>query len=141
MKSSGRKTVIKLIIVIFTISIIALIISLTFLAVVQEIKTLDIQLTVANHMGFNVDTDKIYLGTVPAGNTGSRGIIVENKEYEKSVVRLKVRGELKEWITVSENNFVLKKGESKLVKVEVKVPQDAAFKDYQGRLLVIFTRI
>lgn len=135
-----KKIITTLVIIFFTISTIALVAALTSLAVIQEIKTLDIQLTVANHLGFNVDTDKLYLGTIPRGNIGSRGVIVDNYEYQKSVVRLKVHGELKDWITVSENNFVLEKGESKLIKVKVNVPEDSELKDYESKLIITFTR-
>jgi uncharacterized membrane protein len=116
------------------------VVSLTFLAVIQEVKTLDVQLEVANRLGFNVDTDKIYFGAIPPGNSGERRAIIENKEYERSVVRLKVYGELKKWITVSENNFALKKGESKTVKVKVAIPEGAELKDYESEIIILFAR-
>lgn len=123
------------------ISVISLVVSLTFLAVIQEVKTLSIQLEVANRLGFNVDTDKIYLGAIPPGNSGERSVIIENKEYEKSIVRIKVYGELKKWVTVSENSFTLKKGESKTVKVKVMIPENAGLKDYESELIIMFTRL
>lgn len=141
MRPAKKKTITTLVIIFFLISIILFSASLTFSAIAQEFKTLDIQLTVANHLGFNTDTDKLYLGTMPRGNMASRSVLIENKEYEKSVVRLKVFGELKNWVTVSENNFVLKKGESKTVKIEANVPEDAELKDYESRLVIFFTRI
>ncbi len=140
MRPAKKKTITLLVIWFFIISIIFLTASLTLSTLVQEFKNLDIQLTVANHLGFNTDTDKLYLGTIPQGNTGSRSIVIENKEYKKSVIRLKVFGELKNWVTVSENNFVLQKGESKTVKIEVSVPEDAEQKDYQSWLVIFFTR-
>lgn len=140
MRKAKKKTITTLVIWFFVISIIFLTASLTLSTLVQEFKNLDIQLTVANHLGFNTDMDKLYLGTVPRGNTASRPVLIENKEYEKSVVRLKVFGELKNWVTVSENNFILKKGESKTVKVEVNVPENAELKDYKSRLVIFFTR-
>ncbi len=146
MKTSEKKTIVTLVTILFVISIILLSASITFSAIVQEFKTLDIQLTVANHLGFNTDADKLYLGTVPRGNTASRNVLIENKEYEKSVVRLKVFGELRGWITVSGNNFVLKKGESKIVEVKfslikpkpngkVNYPKSWTVMDYQTKYL------
>lgn len=126
--------------VVIIISILILVVSLTSLAIIQEIKTLEIQLKVANHLGFNTDTDKIYFGTIPPGNVGSREVIVENNEYKKSIVRLKIRGELERWVAVSENNFILEQGGSKIVKVTASVPKDAELKDYEGKLVITFTR-
>lgn len=140
MKRKKKNTIATLVTIFFVTSIILFTISVTLAAVVQEFKILDIRLTVANHLGFNTDTDKLYLGTVPRGNIASRYILVENKEYEKSVIRLKISGELKNWITVSENNFVLKKGESKLIKVEAIVPENAELKNYKSRLVITFTK-
>lgn len=140
MKRKKDNTIATLVTIFFVISIILFTISVTLVTVVQDFKTLDIQLTVANHLGFNADTDKLYLGTLPRGNMVSRYVIVENNEYEKSVIRLKIFGELKDWITVSDNNFVLKKGESKQVKVEATVPENAELKEYDSRLVITFTR-
>lgn len=140
MRKSEKKIIATLVTIFFVISIILFSASITFSAIVQEFKTLDIQLTVANHLGFNTDTDKLYMGTVFRGNTASRNVLIENKEYEKSVARLKVFGDLKDWITVSENNFVLKKGESKIVEVKVTVPENAQLRDYDSRLVLTFTR-
>lgn len=140
MKTSENKLIAMLVTIFFVISIILFSASITFSAIVQEFKTLDIQLTVANHLGFNVDTDKLYMGTAFRGNTASRKVLIENKEYEKSIARLKVFGELKGWITVSENNFVLKKGESKIIEVKVNVPENAQLRDYNSRLVLTFTR-
>lgn len=140
MRKSEKKTIATLVTIFFIISIILFSASITFSAIVQEFKTLDIQLTVANHLGFNVDTDRLYMGTVFRGNTASRKVLIENKEYEKSIARLKVFGELKDWTTVSENNFILKKGESKIIEITVNVPENAQLKDYNSRLILTFTR-
>lgn len=140
MKRKKEKTIATLVTIFFVMSIILFTVSMTFILLVQDFKTLDIRLTVANHLGFNADTDKLYLGTVPRGNIASRRVIIENKEYEKSVIRLKVLGELKDWITVSENNFVLKKDESKQVEIEATVPENAEPRNYDSRLVITFTR-
>lgn len=140
MKQKNEKTIATLVTLFFVISVILFIISLTFILFVQDFKTLEIRLTVGSHLGFNVDTDKLYLGTVPRGNTALRQVMIENNEYEKSIIRIKILGELKDWVTVSENNFVLKKGESKNVEIEAIVPENAERKDYDSRLVIIFTR-
>jgi len=127
--------------IIITASFIALISSLTFLLVVQDSKRIEMQLKVDNYLGFNVDTDKLYFGVIPQGNTGTRRVVIENKNYEKSVVRIKLNGDLKDWIIVSENNFALKRGEAKEVKVEVTVPSDAKKGEYTGGMTIFFTRI
>lgn len=130
-----------LVVIFFIILLITLIASLTCLAVIQEVKTLGIQLKVADNMGFNTDTDRLYFGTIPRGNSGGREIIIENINYKNTRVRLKISGELKDWVTASENNFNLKEGESKRVKLEVKVPQNAELRDYKSKLLILFTRV
>ncbi|MBU4501667.1 MAG: hypothetical protein KKA79_03685 [Nanoarchaeota archaeon] len=135
-----KKTIISLATILIIISVTLLVVSLTGIMVIQGIKTLDIQLTVANKIGFNIDTDKIYFGSIPPGNSGQKRVILENMGYKKSVVRLKVRGQLKEWITVSDNNFILKKGESKLIEIKAVIPEDAELKDYEDKLVIIYTR-
>lgn len=137
---ASEKTYHTIVILFAVASLVFLVIPLTSTLVVQEVQKLEIQLKVDNYLGFNVDTDKIYFGVIPPGNIGARKVEIENNEHEKSVVRLKVFGELKGWVVVSENNFALKKGESKTVKVEVYVPEGAELKDYDSKLIIIFTR-
>jgi len=141
MKTRNEKNIAALITILFIASVMLFAASITFIMLVQEFRTLDIRLTVGNHIGFNTDTDKLYFGTLPRGNTASRNIVIENKEYEKSVVRLKVYGEIKGWVAVSENNFILKQGESKKVVIEAIAPEDAELKSYDSRLIVVFTRL
>lgn len=136
-----KHTITILAIALIIISVILMVVSLTFLVVIQEVRTLDMRLTVANRLGFNVDTDKVYFGAIPPGNNGLRRVVIENKEYKRSVVRLKIYGEFKKWVTVSENNFALKKGESKIIELKVTTPKDAELKDYKNKLIITFTRL
>jgi len=133
--------IVKIFLIIVTIiAIPVLLLTLTSFILIKEVKTLDMQLKVDNNIGFNIDTDKIYFGTIPPGNTGARRVNIENMEYKKVISRIKLTGELKDWVTVSHNNFRLEKGESQEVTVDISIPEDAEKKDYEGRFIILFTR-
>ena len=102
-----RKSVTLITTVIIVISLIILIIALTSLVVVQDVKSLDMDLQINNFVGFNVDADKISFGVMPPGNIAEKKVVIENYDYEKSMIRIKVIGELEDWISVSENNFLI----------------------------------
>ena len=108
----------------------------------QEVKTLDIQLAVvSSSLGFNVDTDKIYFGDVLRGASSIKKIIISNDNFEESLVIIKVLGELEAWVSISENDFILKKGEYKLVELRATVPIDAALGAYESKLLTTYYEI
>jgi len=104
-----------------------------------DTKKLDMHLMVGNYTGFNVDTDAIYFGTIMPFGIGTRIINVANSN-QTSIVDIKAYGELKGWIYVSENNFILKPNEEKTVKVMVYVPENAKYKDYEGALKIRFKK-
>ena len=132
--------------IIITISIISILISLTLLSYhfltaeeVQEITILDMQLAVSNSLGFNVDTDKIYFGDMPPGVAGKKKIVIPNNNYDRSRIDIKASGEIAEWVSVSENSFILEKDDFRLIEVRVDVPLDARYKEYESKLIVQYT--
>ena len=140
MNTPTKKVITASMIVLLILFAIALATSLTFLIIVQDVRTLDMHLAISNVFGFNIDTDKIYFGDIPPGTSSSRKVIVSNDDFEKSIVRIKTFGDLKDWVIVSEKNFILEKGEYKLIEVSVYPPPSAEYKEYEGKLLIILTR-
>jgi len=128
----------------FLIMIILLIIIISSFLIVYnptlyETKQIDMYLTVGNYTGFNVDTDAIYFGTIMPSGRGTRIINITNSN-QISIVNIKSYGELKEWIYISENNFILNPNEDKTVNVMVYVPKNIEYKDYKGVLKIRFKK-
>lgn len=103
-----------------------------------EYDKIDVQLTVSNIIGFNVGTDALYLGAVPPGNSANRMIHIRNDRFLFGRVNIKTEGAPADWLYVSDNNFYLKKDETKDINVRAVVPKDAAYGEYNGTIKVYF---
>ena len=119
------------------------IIYLLYSFLIFEIVSLNMHLNIENKVGFNISKDYqegIYFGTVPLGGSSSKEIFIQNKDYKRTRVVIKSYGNLKNWVSVSDNNFFLKQNESKKIKVQVNVPANVKEEKYRGNLKIIFLR-
>lgn len=133
----------KFVFVMILIFIAGVVISSLFVAMSApaEIKEFDMYLTVGEHIGFNVDIDAIYFGTLPQEGAGSRRIILKNDEDFSKKVKISASGELADWVWLEENNFVLSKNETKEVRIYVSPPEYAEFGNYTGKLRITFRKV
>lgn len=105
-----------------------------------EVREYEIYLTVGSYVGFNVNSSALFFGTITAGGTGSREIIVNNHGALPRKVQVETSGNLSDWVKVSDNNFVLQGYENKSLEVNATVPEDAEFGNYTGILKLIFKK-
>jgi len=103
-----------------------------------EIKTIDMHLTVGNYTGFDVTTNALVFGTVMPSSYAKRKINITNINERIHKIYIKPTGELAEWITLSENKFVLKEDQSKEIAIRIDVPYDAKYGEHTGSLKIIF---
>lgn len=99
---------------------------------------IQVQLTVSDIVGFNVDTDALYLGSAPPGSSADRSIHIKNDRFLFGRVNIKVFGDVAPWLYASDNNFYLWRDEIKDVNIRVTVPKEVPYKDYNGTLRVYF---
>lgn len=92
---------------------------------------------VSNYTGFNVDTEAIFFGTLIPSSQSTRIINITNNNGA-SLVKLKTKGELKKWVTLSEKQFTLEKDEIKTIKINIAIPKNAQFGEYEGVLKIYF---
>ena len=101
---------------------------------------MEIFLEVSEVVGIDAGTDAIQFGSVPPGGTGSRNFTLGNIYDIPLRVEIKVSGEVKDMVTLSENNFWLQPGESKSIKITAAISKDTEFGEYSGKMLALFKR-
>src|SRR3989344_5117333 len=116
----------------FTVSVAAISLALfiSLMAIVNHSKTVDskefqMYLNVDDYIGFNVDTEALFFGTVLAGGESSRSVNLENNFDVPLKVVIKAMGTLADWTSVSNNSFWMAANYTESVKVTIKVPEDA----------------
>lgn len=104
----------------------------------DDYEELDVYVTVENIIGFNVNNSALYFGAMPPGGVGTRDIFLFNNDCDKCRVSIKGDGEIASWLYVSDNNFVMFKGENKTVNVKLYVPSNAEYGNYTAKLKIYF---
>ncbi|MDD5253641.1 MAG: hypothetical protein PHG05_00875 [Candidatus Nanoarchaeia archaeon] len=108
--------------------------------VILDYEEIPLQIKVADNLGFDIDSTYLNFGTIPPGNIGSKSFVISNLKHKNAIVSIKIKGDLKDWIYVSENNFKLREGESKEIELKILVPKDTEKTTYQSRLIIMTTR-
>ena len=102
-----------------------------------EILISKMHLSVGDNPGFDTNNDLLEFGKLPVFGSSKRFINLANKDKTK-FVNITAFGKLKDWVRVSENNFIIHANESKRISVIVIVPENAKKGEYNGFLKIKF---
>ena len=107
-----------------------------------EIITVSMDLTVedTNIIGMNADADALHFGTVPRKGTSIRRMGIANNQNYPLFVNISIEGDFTDWISISDNNFILQPKESLQVEFKTTVPKNASFKIYNGTAYIVLRR-
>ena len=120
------------------ILIVLILIPLLVKIVFVDLKVFEANINVGGYLGFTIEDDKLYFGTVNSGGTARREIEVYNIKCNKCFVDIKTDGSLAKWISTSDNKFTISMGEKRLVNVTVSVPKSALDGNYNGTVKIYF---
>jgi len=102
--------------------------------------SMDLIVEDSNIIGMNADADALHFGTVPKGGGSVRKLDITNKKNYPLSVNISIEGDFADWISISDNNFILQPEESLRVEFETKVPEDAPFRTYNSTAYVTLRR-
>ncbi len=91
--------------------------------------------------GIGIIPGMIYFGKMSAGNSGMQQVVLMHNYQEPVLVQMVVSGSLKNWVVVSDNNFVLERNVKKTVNVTATVPEGASLGNHTGKLKIYLKRI
>ncbi|MCX6710056.1 MAG: hypothetical protein NTV63_03855 [Candidatus Woesearchaeota archaeon] len=111
---------------------------------VYAVRTLPINLTVTEPMhvglGLRKERDMMFFGAIPPLGKGYTQFAVTNEYDKELLVRIEVEGELKPWIEIAYNDFILEKNETRKVDLIAYVPENASLGQRNSTLIVTFLR-
>jgi len=110
-----------------------------YLSIVIDVKIYPYEFNIGDHVGFNVDNDKFYFGTLMQGSQSSRFLTIKDPKHDIKVI-IKAYGDLSNKLIVSDNKFKLKKGEEKAIKISLLTNETLPQGKYQGNIIFISTR-
>ena len=134
----------NLFILLFVIALISITATILFYPfyLIENVREFDMSLIVGNHTGFDVNTEKLTFGMItPTGSSCTRYIFISNKKDYPLKVYISFYGNFADWVSVSDNYFVLKPDEEKKLSFTASAPRDAAYGNYSGTARFVFKRI
>lgn len=105
-----------------------------------DVRDIEMDLKVGDRIGFNVDADKLWFGMTNPGGSAKREVVISNDNEYLVVVRFIPLGELKDYVSISENNVVLRQQEEKTISITASVPRDMPYGNYTGVMRVVFKK-
>ncbi len=91
---------------------------------------------VGNHSGFDLNSTALTFGLITPGQSASRAFNVTNENFFKTKFVIMGKGDIFDFLTVSENDFVLYPGQSKRIIATVDIPLNTLKNTYDGKIIV-----
>jgi len=105
----------------------------------ERIVDIDVSVTNESLLGFNTGTDKLYFGTL--ARTGSSERKATAITAFDARVAIEVRGKVAQWISVSQNNFLVEPNVPQDIIFRINIPEDAMPGNYTGKATIRYYRI
>ena len=107
---------------------------------VYQIRSLPMVVEVKNKIGIGLyGGEQLNFGIVPRGGAST---LIFNITSSKDVnILVLKKGNIAGFITLSENNFLLRKNELKRIETSLRIPMNAEFGNYSGRLIIILRNV
>ena len=133
------------IIILFVIVLFSMLLSFTAYSfyMVQEVQILEMEVSVGEVVGVNVDSDKLYFGTIlPLYESESRREATFRNNYDFPVeVSVFFTGEMKDWVTLEEIDPVFLPGETNylhfVLRLDTEIPD---YGNYTGTAKIYVKR-
>jgi len=121
--------------IVFTVAGVILIMSLVIAPNRQVIKT---SFIVSDKVGFDLNKNELTFGSIQPGGTASRALTIQNNFNRDIMITLNSEGNIKDYLTVSENDFVLRPSEQKNVTFTAFSYKNQSYGNYTGKINIIF---
>ena len=130
----------SIIIILFSLLIFVLLANLISQFMVTDEKEIYTSIIVSDHVGFDLNSTALTFGMAQPGKSASRILSIENNFDFSNKVNIKIRGNISNFLTVSENDFVLNSGEKKELNFVTVPSKDALFGKYEGFVTITLKR-
>ena len=136
-----KKNIILLLIIVAILSITTTALFYSFYKV-DYVKEFNMSIIVGDHMGIDVSGDKLSFGMVPPGQgSATRNVNVYNSKNYPLKVNVHKYGRIKDWVSVSPSNFIIKQNENKQVNFNAGPPEGTEYGNYTGKIRFYFLKV
>jgi hypothetical protein len=109
--------------------------------VILETRTLAMQFEIGDKIGMNADTDALYFGKSYPGSVVKRYLNMSNNNNFPLFVSIIIKGDIAQFISVSDNDFELQPGELKVITYFLRTDKNSVYGNYTGQTTILFKRL
>ncbi|MFH1409780.1 MAG: hypothetical protein ABIH34_07750 [Nanoarchaeota archaeon] len=107
---------------------------------IVERQYVGIEMHVDDHIGFNLDTDKIHIGRVTSPGSSKRGITISHEKPYPLWATMSIAGNITPFIAIDPPRVLVPPDNKTTVTFYAAVPEDVPFGNYSGTAQILFTR-
>ena len=108
--------------------------------IVEKIVSYNMTVRVDDHFGLAIDNESLNFGRIIPGQSVDKGVTFANPSNHNVKISIHLKGNISDWVTVSNYIFNLPPNENKNVTFNVLVPDNAYFGKYTGEAEILFRR-
>jgi zona occludens toxin (predicted ATPase) len=138
-KIKKNKQRIFLFILFFLVLIFSIFNLFNYFSIIEQ-KRIYTEVMVSDKFGIAINKSALLFGRLVPGTSSNKNISIVNDYDHEISVDISSKGDIKEFLSVSDNGFILKKGELKDIKFFVKVPKHTEYGNYSGEIIVDIKR-
>ncbi len=98
-------------------------------------QSINIEFEVSKNIGFNVGTDYLDFGKINSPGKSTKSFLLSGDSTGQNIT-FGVSKNIKEFVYISDNNFILGPNQDKLIEIEIIIPSGVKFEKYSGKLEV-----
>ena len=99
-----------------------------------ETRVIEVKFSVADHPAFDLDSSKLVFGKVLPGSNAIRNIVLENKYDFPIEVKVLASKNIVQFLQ-ADSSFVIEAFNTSKFPVNLRIPNNAVFGDYSGKIL------
>ena len=126
--------------IIMIILILAMIIYLFYIFSILGKEELYSSFIVSDHIGFDLNKTALTFGLIQPGESATREINLANNFNKRVKIIFKSKGNISDFIIVSQNDFIMNPNETKTIIFSVFPPKNISLGKYEGKIEVYFRR-
>lgn len=108
--------------------------------IIKDVRVIPIYLEIEQKVGFNLEEGELNFGKVPFGGMAKREISLTNNYNHPITADLRISGNVKEFIFVDDDYFILQPDETRFISVSARIPPNATEKKYEGKATITIRR-
>jgi len=132
----------KIVFVVILVIIIFFLIILLYTNIIDYISTYEkrevyAQIIVSNNFGIAINGTSLIFGMTVPGGSARKSIELDNNYKHDVKFKIYSKGNISDFLIISENNFILKPNEHKTLIFNIKVPRNATLGTYDGKVVFL----